>query len=96
MSYTPISSTSVTISWSPSSEQCLDYYSVNVTNQSTNQQELFTTMSTSVIVYDRLEGVQYSYNVAVVDVIDRSGHQSNSGCFNLDSKLNYINDALKQ
>ena len=51
-------------------------------------------MSTSVTVYDRLEGVQYSYTVAVVDVIDRSGPQSNSGCFNLDSKLNYINVAL--
>ena len=49
-------------------------------------------MSTSVTVYDRLEGVQYSYSVAVVDGIDRSGPQSNSGCFNLDSKLDYLND----
>ena len=90
--YDAISSTSVTISWSPSLEQCLDYYNVTVTNQNTNKQEPFTTMSTSVTVYDRLERVQYSYSVAVVDILDRSGPQSNSGCFNLDSKLDYLND----
>ena len=32
LSYTDINSTSVTISWSPSSEECLDYYNVTVTN----------------------------------------------------------------
>ena len=90
LSYTAISSTSVTISWSPSSEQCLDYYNVTVTNQNTNQQEFFTAMSTSVTVYDRQERVQYSYSVAVVDGANRSGSQSNSGCFNLDSMLELV------
>ena len=91
MSYTAISSTTVTISWSPSSEQCLDYYSVTVTNQNTNQQEIINTTSTSLIISNRLEGVQYSYTVAVVDGANRSGPQSNSGCFNLDSKLEVVN-----
>ena len=87
LSYTAINSTSVTISWSPSSEQCLDYYNVTVTNQNTNQQEIFNTTSTSVTISNRLEGVQYSYTVVVVDGANRSGLQSNSGCCNLDSKL---------
>ena len=90
MSYTAISSTSVTISWSPSSEKCLDYSSVTVTNQSTNQQEIFNTTSTSLTISNRLEGVQYSYIVAVIDGANRSGPQS-SGCFNLDSKLEVVN-----
>ena len=90
LSYTAISSTSVTISWS-SSEQCLDYYRVIVTNQNTNQQEVFNTTSTSLIISNRLEGVQYSYTVAVVDGANRSGPQSNSGCFNLDSKFCHFN-----
>ena len=93
MSYTAISSTSLTISWSPSSERCLDYYSVIITNQNTNQQEIFNTTSTSLTISNRLEGVQYSYTVAVVDGANRSGPQSNSGCFNLDSKF-YINIIL--
>ena len=71
-----ISSTSVTISWSPSSEQCLDYYNVTVTNQNTNQQETFTTVSTSLTINNRQEGVHYSYTVAVVDGANRSGPQS--------------------
>ena len=87
LSYTAISSISVTISWSPSSEQCLDYYSVTVANQNTNQQERFNTTSTSLTISNRLEGVLYSYTVAVVDGANRSGPQSNSGCFNLDSKF---------
>ena len=87
LSYTAISSTSVNISWLPSSEQCLDYYSVTVTNQITNQQEIFNTTSTSLNISNRQEGVQYSYTVSVVDGANRSGPQSNSGCFNLKSKL---------
>ena len=87
MSYTAISSTSVNISWSPSSEQCLDYYNVTVTNLNTNQQEIFNTTSNSLTISNRLEGVQYSYTVAVVDGANRSGPQSNSGCFSLESKF---------
>ena len=87
LSYTAINSTSVTISWSISLEQCLDYYSVTVTNQNTNQREILNTTSTSLTISNRLEGVQYSYTVAVVDGANRNGPQSNSGCFNLDSKL---------
>ena len=90
LSYTAISSTTVTISWSSSSEKCLDYYSVNVTNQSTNQEEIFNTTSTSLTISNRLEGVQYTYTVAVVDGANRSGPQSYSGCLNLDSKLQLV------
>ena len=90
LSYTAISATSVTISWSPSSEQCLDYYSVTVTNQNTNQQEIINTTSTSLTISNRQEGVQYSYTVTVVDGANRSGPQSNSGCFNLDSMLELV------
>ena len=90
LSYTAISSTSVTIFWSPSSEQCLNYYRVTVTNQSTNQQEIFNTTSTSLTINNRQQGVQYRYTVAVVDGANRSGPQSNSGCFNLDSKLELV------
>ena len=91
LSYTAISSTSVSISWSPSLEQCLDYYSVTVTDKNTNQQEFVNTTSTSLTISNRLEGVQYSYTVAVVDGVNRNGPQSNSGCFNLDSKLELVN-----
>ena len=90
LSYTAISSTSVNISWSPSSEQCLHHYSVTVTNKSSNQQEMFNTSSTSITISNRQEGVQYSYTVAVVDGANRSGPQSNSGCFNLDSMLELV------
>ena len=76
LSYSAISSTAVNISWLPSSEECLDYYRVTVTNQSTNHQEIFNTTSTSLTISDRLEGVQYSYTVAVVDRANRSGPQS--------------------
>ena len=41
--------------------------SVTVTNQNTNQQEIFNTTSTSLIISNRQEGIQYSYTVAVVD-----------------------------
>ena len=78
------------MSWLPSSEQCLDYYSVTLTNQNTNQQEIFNTTSTSLTISNRLEGVQYSYTVAVVDGSIRSGPQSNSSCFNLNSKLELV------
>ena len=91
LSYTAISSISVNISWSPYSEQCLDYYSVTVANKNTNQQEFVNTTSTSLIISNRLEGVQYSYTVAVVDRANRNGPQSNNGCFNLDSKLELVN-----
>ena len=90
MSYTAINSTSITISWSPSSEQCLDYYSVTIFNQKNSQQEIFYTTSTSLIISNIPEGVQYSYTVAVVDGANRSGPQSNSSCFNLDSKLELV------
>ena len=66
LSYTAISSTSVITSWSPSSEQCLDYYSVTITNQNINQQQILNTTSTSLTITNRLEGVQYSYTVAVL------------------------------
>ena len=58
-----------------------------MTNQNTNQQEIFNTTSTSLNISNRLEGVQYGYTVAVVDGANRNGPQSNSGCFNLDSKF---------
>ena len=90
LSYTAISSISVNISWSPSSEQCLAYYRVAVINQNTNKQEVINTTSTSLNISNRLEGVQYSYTVAVVDGANRRGPQ-NSGCFNLDSKLELVN-----
>ena len=90
LSCSVISSTSVNISWSPSSEQCLDYYNVTVTNQNINQQEIFNTTSTSIVISNCQEGVQYSYTVAVVDGSNRSGPQSNSSCFNLDSKLDHV------
>ena len=48
---------------------------------------IFNITSTSLTISNRLEGVQYSYTVAVVDGANRSGPQSNSGCFNLDSKF---------
>ena len=95
LSYTAISSTtSVTISWSPSLEKCLDYYNVTVTDKNTNQQEFVNTTSTSLTISNRQEGVQYSYTVAVVDRANRNGPQSSNGCFNLDSKLELVNFIL--
>ena len=41
--------------------------SITVTNQSTNQQGIFNTTSTSLTISNRQEGIQYSYTVAVVD-----------------------------
>ena len=71
-----INFTSVNISWSPFSEQCLDYYYVTVTNQSTKQQDNLTNASTFVTtISNKLERVQYIYTVAVADGANRVDHR---------------------
>ena len=62
---------------------------------------MFNTTSTSLTISNRLEGVHYSYTVAVVDGANRSGPQSDGpipnqvtglkATVNLPEDLSYIN-----
>ena len=92
MSFTANSFTSVTVSWSlPSVQQCLTNYHLVITNTNSNQQETINTTSTAstYMIVGRTRGIEYCYTVSAVDTANRSGPQSNSNCFTLDSKLSF-------
>ena len=76
--YTDISFNSVTLSWNPSTEQCIDHYNITVTRNNMNPVDMISDTTSYVYPIDR--GVEYCFIVSVVDGANRRGPDSMSRC----------------
>ena len=92
--YTDISFNSVTLSWNPSTEQCIDHYNITVTRNNMNPVDMISDTTSHVYPIDR--GVEYCFTVSVVDGANRRGPDSMSrsltaeGNFSLFLHFHYI------
>ena len=62
------------MTWSTSN--CIDYYTVTVSNGSSVVVQTHTTNLTSILINELQQGMNYSFTVKAVDVIGREGNTS--------------------
>ena len=85
--YTDISFNNVTLSWNPSTEQCIDHYNITVTRNNMNPVDMISDTTSYVYPIDR--GVEYCFTVSVVDVANRRGPDSTSQCLTAEGMIMY-------
>ena len=75
----------VVVSWSPplNSSQCIDHYVVNIINK--NSQNT-TNSSTTLVIKQLIQGMNYSFSVTGVDRAERTGEESETARITLDGK----------
>ena len=73
------------VSWSPplNSSQCIDHYVVNIINE--NSQNT-TNSSTTLVINQLIQGMNYSFSVTGVDRAERTGEESETARITLDGK----------
>ena len=76
---------SVNMTWSTSN--CIDYYTVTVSNDSSVVVQTHTTNLTSILINGLQQGMNYSFTVKAVDVIGREGNASEYVTLLLDGKI---------
>ena len=76
---------SVNMTWSTSN--CIDYYTVSVSNGSGVVVQTHTTNLTSILINGLQQGMNYSFTVKAVDVIGREGNTSEYVTLLLDGKV---------
>ena len=87
--YTDISFNNVTLSWNPTTEQCIDHYNITVTR---NNMSLADEMSDTIsYVYPIDRGVEYCFSVSVVDGANRGGPDSMTQCLTAEGIIMHSN-----
>ena len=88
MSVFASSSNTVVVSWSPplSSSQCIDYYVVSIVNGTTISNKTTSNSSTTLVINQLIQGMNYSFSVIGVDKAERTGGESETARITLDGK----------
>ena len=75
----------VVVSWSPplNSSQCIDHYVVSIGNGTTKNT---SNSSTTLVINQLIQGMNYSFSVTGVDRAGRTGEESETARITLDGK----------
>ena len=86
ISVTAISPNTVVISWSPPlhSSECINHYVVNVINGISRNT---SNSSTTLVINQLIQGMNYSFSVTGVDRAERTGGESETARITLDGKV---------
>ena len=76
----------VVVSWSPplNSSQCIDHYVVSIDNGITTFNKNTSNSSTTLVINQLIQGMNYSFSVTGVDNVGRTGGQSVTAGINFD------------
>ena len=87
-SVTAISPNTVVLSWYPplNSSQCIDHYVVSIVNENTISNKNTSNSSTTLVINQLIQGMNYSFSVTGVDMAERTGGESETARINLDGK----------
>ena len=87
-SVTAIGPNTVVVSWSPplNSSQCIDHYVVSIVNGNTISNKNTSNSSTTLVINQLIQGMDYSFNVTGIDNAGRTGGGSEIARINLDGK----------
>ena len=85
-SVTAISPNTVIILWSPplNSSQCIDHYVVSIVNGNTISNKNTSNSSTTLVINQLIQGMNYSFSVTGVDRAERTGGESETARITLD------------
>ena len=91
-SVTAIGPNTVVLSWSPSlnSSQCIDHYVVSIANGNTISNKNTSNSSTTLVINQLIQGMNYSFTVTGVDRAERTGEESETARITLDGKANRL------
>ena len=87
-SVTAIGPNTVVLSWSPplNSSQCIDHYVVSIVNGNTISNKNTSNSSTTLVINQLIQGMNYSFSVTGVDRAERTGEESETARNTLDGK----------
>ena len=87
-SVTAIGPNTVVLSWSPplNSSQCIDHYVVSIVNGNTISNKNTSNSSTTLVINQLIQGMNYSFSVTGVDKAKRTGKESETARITLDGK----------
>ena len=87
-SVSPIGPNTVVVSWSPplNSSQCIDHYVVRIVNGNTISNKNTSNSSTTLVINQLIQGMNYSFSVTGVDKAKRTGGKSETSRITLDGK----------
>ena len=76
------------ISWYPplNSSQCIDHYVVSIVNGNTISNKNTSNSSTTLVINQLIQGMNYSFSVTGVDRAERTGEESETARITLDGK----------
>ena len=87
-SVTAIGPNTVVVSWSPplNSSQCIDHYVVSIVNGNTISDKNTNNSSTTLVINQLIQKMNYSFSVTGVDRAERTGEESETARITLDGK----------
>ena len=87
-SVTAIGPNTVVVSWSPplNSSQCIDHYVVSIVNGNIVSNMNTSNSSTTFVINQLIQGMNYSFSVRGVDRAERTGEESEIARITLDGK----------
>ena len=76
------------VSWSPpfNSSQCIDHYVVSIVNGNTISNKNTSNSSTTLVINQLIQGMNYSFSVTGVDRTERTGEESETATITLDGR----------
>ena len=76
----------VVVSWSPplNSSQCIDHYVVSIVNGNTISNKNTSNSTTTLVINQLIQGMNYSFSVTGVDGAERTGGESETARITLD------------
>ena len=76
------------VSWSPplNSSQCIDHYVVSIVNGNTISNKNTSNSSTTLVINQLIQGMNYSFSVTGVDRAERTGGESETARITWDGK----------
>ena len=76
------------LSWSPPlhSSQCIDHYVVSIVNGNTISNKNTSNSSTTLVINQLIQGMNYSFSITGVDKAGRTGEESETSRITLDGK----------
>ena len=87
-SVTAIGPNTVIILWSPplNSSQCIDHYVVSIVNGNTISNKNISNSSTTLVINQLIQEMNYSFSVTGVDTAERIGEESETARITWDGK----------
>ena len=80
------------VSWLPplNSSQCIDHYVVSIVNGNIISNKNTSNSSTTLVINQLIQGMNYSFSVTGVDRAERTGEESETARITLDGKVDRL------